>query len=201
MGHAMSRRTVPASRLLGLVLALALAAGCGSGEANGPASAAPIGPVSSVTSIPSRNVQLSLDQVRALARANGALVRGVAAFVPADRRCVDALTTRSLTGYAACARAPSRVQEAAAARAALASGRALRWLRGQAADPSACSRRLAGYRLAADRLAAASHALALAARRGDDRGAFALDRRVYPLIRAWGPTARPLVRGCGLVTG
>jgi hypothetical protein len=183
-----------------LVLAFALA-GCGSGPTATRPNTAPIGPASSVTSIPARQVQLTIGQVRALGAANAAAARAVAGFVAADRRCVAAITTGALAGYAACTAPPARLQTVAAGRAALLSGRALRWLRGQAAGPSACSRRLAGYRLAAGRLAAASHRLAVAAAQGRDRAAFALDRRVYPPIRVWSSMARPLARSCGLLAG
>ena len=98
-------------------------------------------------------------------------------------------------------RSPARAQAFAAARAAGLAARDAAWLRGQATGPVRCLGLLARYRTASARLGGVSARLAALAGRGDDRAAFAADRRVYPAIRAWGPAARPLVAGCGLLTG
>jgi hypothetical protein len=187
--------------LTALAAVLAGAVGCGGASGGGPPPPSAIGPPSTRVSVPAPVVGLTPAQARAIRRANVALAHRVAGFVPADRRCVAALTTPALTGYAACILPAGSAQAEAAAATVAAVRRGLDALRAVGAGQRPCARALAVYAGVTRRLAGGSAGLAAAARRGDDRTAFARDRGVYPAIRAWSRALRPLAAGCGRPVG
>jgi hypothetical protein len=180
-----------------LAAALASAtAACGGSSHGGPPSPSALAPASTQISVPAP-AGLTSAQARAIRRANAALNRGLAAFVRADRRCVAALTSPALTGYSACILPAGAGQAAAAAASVAAVRRGLGELRALGAGEGRCARALAAYARVTGRVASGSAAVAAAARLGDDRSAFARDRRMYPVIRAWSQALKPLAAGCG----